>query len=263
MTDLAYDRIGSGPPLVLVHGLLSSRRCWDLVADDLAGDFTVYTVDLPGHGDSDPLPDQTETPATEMALALGRFMDRQGITTAHLAGNSLGGWTVLEAAADGRARSVTALCPAGLWEPITKPLAIIQFNRRAAVATRRAIPALMRVPSVRGRLMRTGVERTTTIPYRVAVDAAFAQAYARGFNQAHDGALHRRFERAQDIASDVPVTVVFGDNDRLLPAPRYQLRDLAPDHARWEVLWNCGHAPMWDVPRVTSQLIRETARASQ
>ena len=260
--SLAYDSAGSGPPLVLIHGLASSRRCWDLVVDDLARDFTVYAVDLPGHGDSDPIPGQAETPATEMARAVGAFLDQRDIDRAHLVGNSLGGWTALEAAADGRARSVTALCPAGLWEPIREPLGAIQFNRRAAVATRRVIPAVMRVAPLRRVLIRTGAERTATVPYRVAVDAAYAQADARGFQQAHDGALHRRFDRGAHVAEDVPVTVAFGDNDRLLPAPRFQQRDLAPAHARWEVLWNCGHAPMWDVPSVTTALVRETAARS-
>ena len=260
--SLAYDSAGSGPPLVLIHGLASSRRCWDLVVDDLARDFTVYAVDLPGHGDSDPIPGQAETPATEMARAVGAFLDERDIARAHLVGNSLGGWTALEAAADGRARSVTALCPAGLWEPIREPLGAIQFNRRAAVATRRVIPTVMRIAPLRRALVRTGAERTATVPYRVAVDAAYAQADARGFEQAHDGALHRRFDRAAHVAEDVPVTVAFGDNDRLLPAPRFQQRDLAPAHARWEVLWNCGHAPMWDVPSVTTALVRETAARS-
>ena len=259
--SLAYDGAGSGPPLVLIHGLASSRRCWDLVVDDLARDFTVFAIDLPGHGESDPIPGQSETPTTEMARAVGAFLDEHGIDRAHLAGNSLGGWTALEAAADGRAASVTALCPAGLWEPLRKPLGAIQFNRKAAVALRPALPLMMRVGPLRRALMRTGVERTGSVPYRIAVDAAYAQADARGFEQAHDGALHRRFERASHIPDDVAVTIAFGDNDRLLPAPRFQQRDLAPAHARWETLWNCGHAPMWDVPELTTRLVRETASA--
>lgn len=259
MERLAYDVAGAGPPLVLVHGLASSRRCWDLVVDDLARDFTVYTVDLPGHGDSAPAPGRSEMPASQMALALGEFLDEQGIERAHLAGNSLGGWTVLEAAADGRARSVVGLCPAGLWEPITEPLGAIRFNRQAATSLRAAIPSIMRIPPLRRALVRTGVERTATVPYAVAVDAAMAQADASGFEAAHDGALHRKFDRAEEIPTDVPVTIAFGDNDRLLPAPRFQRRDLAPAHARWEVLWNCGHAPMWDVPRVTTEMIRVAA----
>ena len=259
MQGLAYDDAGSGPPLVLVHGLASSRRCWDLVVDDLARDFTVYAVDLPGHGESDPAPGRDVMPATEMATAIGAFLDAHEIDRAHIAGNSLGGWTALEAAADGRALSVVALCPAGLWEPLTRPLSTIQFNRRAATALRTAIPTVMRITPLRRALMRTGVERTATVPYDVAVEAAIAQAAASGFEAAHDGALHRRFDRKGDIPPEVPVTVAFGDRDRLLPAPRFQQRDLAPDHTRWDVLWNCGHAPMWDVPRVTTELIRVTA----
>jgi pimeloyl-ACP methyl ester carboxylesterase len=259
MPSLAFDQAGSGPPLVLIHGLASSRRCWDLVTDDLARDFTVFAIDLPGHGDSGPIPGQTVTPATELARAVGAFLDQRGIDRAHLVGNSLGGWTALEAAADGRAASVTALCPAGLWEPLRKPMAAIQFNRRAALRLRPVVPTLMRLAPLRRALMRTGAERTATVPYAVAVDAARAQADAQGFDQAHDGALHRRFERATSIPADVPVTIAFGDNDRLLPAPRFQQRELAPAHARWDVLWHCGHAPMWDVPSLTTQLVRNTA----
>ncbi len=261
MTTLAYDVAGNGPAVVLVHGLASSRRAWDLVIDDLSRDHTVYAVDLPGHGDSDPLPGVDVATPAMFADALGAFLDQQGLDRAHLVGNSLGGWTVLEAAANGRATSVVGLCPAGLWEPLHRPLRTIQANRRAAVATRRAIPLIMSIPPVRRQLMRSGAERTAQVPRSVAVDAAYAQADARGFDAAHDGALHGRFDRADEIPATVPVTIAFGDNDRLLPAPRFQQRDLAPRHARWEVLWNCGHAPMWDVPRVTTELVRRTAVA--
>lgn len=261
MSELAYDVRGSGPALVLVHGLASSRQCWDLVVADLADDFTVYAVDLPGHGESDPLPQTPVATPRHFARALGGFLDEHDLDRAHLVGNSLGGWTVLEAAADGRALSVVALCPAGLWEPIHTPMKVVQNNRRAATATRPLIPAVMRVPFLRRALLRGAVERPGQVPYPIARDAGLAQAAARGFEAAHDGALHSRFERAADISPAVPVTIAFGDRDRLLPAPLYQQRDLAPAHAQWEVLWNCGHAPMWDVPKVTTELIRRAAAA--
>ncbi|HJQ04083.1 MAG TPA: alpha/beta hydrolase [Nocardioides sp.] len=49
---LAYDDTGSGPPLVLVHGLTFSRRTWDPAVERLADRFRCVAVDLPGHGDS-------------------------------------------------------------------------------------------------------------------------------------------------------------------------------------------------------------------
>lgn len=258
---LAYDLAGSGPPLVLVHGLSSSRRAWDLVVADLARDFTVIAVDLPGHGDSPALPSDRVDPR-DLAAALGRFLDGLGLERAHLVGNSLGGWTVLEAAADGRARSVTALAPAGMGEPIRKPSPLLRVNRVIAVGTERIQPALLRVRPLRHLVFRTGVERPERLPYATALDAAVAQVRAVGFDAALAGVHHRAFDRAAAIDADVPVTVVFGDRDRLLPGPRFQRRDRAPGHARWVVLWRCGHVPMWDVPVLTTRLIRDTAGAA-
>jgi pimeloyl-ACP methyl ester carboxylesterase len=57
----------------------------------------------------------------------------------------------------------------------------------------------------------------------------------------------------------VPVTVVFVDRDRILPARRYQERGLLPAHTRWVVLDPCGHVPMWDRPADTVRLRRDTA----
>jgi alpha/beta hydrolase fold len=59
MTTLAHTRTGAGAPLVLLHGLGSSRRAWDPVIPALAGRFDVIAVDLPGFGDSGPLPPGT------------------------------------------------------------------------------------------------------------------------------------------------------------------------------------------------------------
>ena len=73
MTSLAYARSGTGPPLVLLHGIGSSRQAWDPVVPALAGRFTVIAVDLPGFGDSAPLPAHVEpapaAPHTTLASA--------------------------------------------------------------------------------------------------------------------------------------------------------------------------------------------------
>ena len=50
---IRYGVAGGGPPVVLVHGVLSSSRIWELLVDRLARRFTVYTLDLTGFGDSD------------------------------------------------------------------------------------------------------------------------------------------------------------------------------------------------------------------
>ena len=60
----------------------------------------------------------------------------------------------------------------------------------------------------------------------------------------------------------VPACVVFGDDDRILPAPENQHREVAPPGARWVVVPRCGHAPMWDAPERTVELVDETVRAA-
>ena len=50
--EIAYDVTGTGPPVVLVHGITECRRAWDPLVPDLAVDHTVIAVDVRGHGQS-------------------------------------------------------------------------------------------------------------------------------------------------------------------------------------------------------------------
>src|SRR5262249_53085113 len=111
---LAYERMGSGPPLVRLHGVGHRRQAWGAVLDRLTPHRDVIIADLPGHGESPPL--QKGEPAVEAMLgAVTALLDHLGLERPHVAGNSLGGRLALEAAAAGRGRSATALSPAGFW----------------------------------------------------------------------------------------------------------------------------------------------------
>jgi pimeloyl-ACP methyl ester carboxylesterase len=264
VSALAYDRNGSGDPLLLVHGLGSARTTWLPLLPALAARYDVIAVDLPGHGDTPPLP-RTE-PATPGRLAkrLALLLDELGLVSAHVMGNSLGGWVGLELAADGRARSLTGLAPAGLWlEPSLRRSPTLQLNRRLAVATRPLHPILLRSPLVRSLTFASGSAWPAEIPYEIVVAAARAQADAPGYTAALDGTLGIRFDRAEQIGADVPVTAIFGDRDRILPAPALQQRSLLPDHASWVMLPGCGHAIQWDAPgAVMRELVRTTSASA-
>src|SRR5690349_24508093 len=115
-------RRGAGPPLVLLHGIGGEACVWDPVLDALAADHDVLALDLPGFGRSAPLPDGVEPTPEALARAVAALLDADGLDDVHVAGNSLGGWVALELAKAGRARSVTGLCPAGLWgRPLLGP----------------------------------------------------------------------------------------------------------------------------------------------
>ena len=91
---LNYERVGSGSPLVLIHGLGSARTIWKLVIPRLSENFDVIAVDLPGHG-ATPFPDNTAMSPRDLAAHVAETLDSIGVSQAHLVGNSLGGWTAL------------------------------------------------------------------------------------------------------------------------------------------------------------------------
>lgn len=256
---LAFDRLGSGPPLLLVHGLGSARTTWAPVLPALAARYDTVAVDLPGHGRSAPLP-RTE-PATPLRLAkeVAGLLDQLGWARPHVMGNSLGGWVALELAADGRAASLTALAPAGLWlHPTVRRNRVVLTNWRLARAAQVVAPTALRSARVRTAAFASVSERPEQIPLPVALAAVHAQASATGYLAALDGTLGLRFDRAGAVPADVPVTVVWGDRDRVLPAPRNQQRSLVPSHADWVVLDRCGHVPYWDAPAETLGLLDRT-----
>src|SRR5258705_378721 len=87
---LAYERMGSGPTLVLLHGVGHRRQAWGAVLDRLTPHRDVIIADLPGHGESPPL--EEGKPALEAMLgAVTALLDDLGLERPHVAGNSLGG----------------------------------------------------------------------------------------------------------------------------------------------------------------------------
>src|SRR3954471_21736550 len=115
MAGVDYVRMGAGEPLVLIHGLGGDRSTWTPVVEALAADYDVITLDLPGFGGSAPLPDAVAPTPRTLAESVAELLDELGVGSAHLVGNSLGGWIALELALMGRARTVTTLCAAGMW----------------------------------------------------------------------------------------------------------------------------------------------------
>jgi 2-succinyl-6-hydroxy-2,4-cyclohexadiene-1-carboxylate synthase len=93
MTELAFDVIGAGPRVVLVHGFTQNRRCWGPIATDLARDHELVLVDAPGHGDS---------AGVEADLRRGAALvgEAGGAAPATYLGYSMGGRLCLQLAVD-------------------------------------------------------------------------------------------------------------------------------------------------------------------
>ena len=118
-TFTPFHRGGSGLPLVCVHGFADTWRTWELVLPDLERRHDVLALTLAGHAGGPPI----SGPIDHKSLvdAAERAMDEAGFETAHVVGNSLGGFLSLQLAARGRALTVVALAPASGW-PERDPL---------------------------------------------------------------------------------------------------------------------------------------------
>jgi len=108
-----HFRVGSGTPIVLLHGGGLSWRTWRPVLPLLAEHHDVLAVTMAGHRGGARLADGEVFSPMLLADYVERELDEAGIETAHLVGNSLGGWVALELARRGRARSVVVFSPGG------------------------------------------------------------------------------------------------------------------------------------------------------
>lgn len=90
--SLAFREFGSGPPLVILHGLFGSARNWQSMAERLAGQYRVFVCDLRNHGDSPWAPSMR---FEEMADDLEALIEEKGLAPATVLGHSVGGKTAM------------------------------------------------------------------------------------------------------------------------------------------------------------------------
>jgi pimeloyl-ACP methyl ester carboxylesterase len=100
---LAHDRTGTGPALVLIHGITESRRTWDPVILALAASYDVLAVDLRGHGES--APGEAYDPIS-LATDVAETAAAAGMQAPLVVGHSLGGVVASAFAAVARPRAV-------------------------------------------------------------------------------------------------------------------------------------------------------------
>jgi pimeloyl-ACP methyl ester carboxylesterase len=245
---------------VLLHGIGASRRTWDPVVPSLGAHFTVIAVDLPGFGDSDPLPAHVEPTPAALAAATAELLGELGVTNPHLGGNSLGGWVALELAAIRPAASLTLLSPAGLWRGDAPLYNGVSLRASRWLSSHAGALLSFLVGSRLGRALVLG--QTHGRPMRLTAEYARGVIHAMGscpsFEEVLSATVNRRFLATAPIGA--PVTVAFGSRDRLLLRRQSRHVDQLPPGTRVEALPGCGHVPMADDPDAVTATITQTAR---
>lgn len=216
MAGPAFRRIGSGgDPLVLIHGFGGNMRIWNRVFPLLKDEVPMILVDLPGHGKS--LESEGRGGAGRMAKAILNELTAEGVDRFHLAGHSMGGAvSALIAMRDpARVRSLTLIAPGGMAPEINAEL-LGRFSKAAAADELRAVMSEMAGPGIdwpKGYF--EAVSEFRSVPGGIEALEETYRAMFPGDPAAGQGVL----PRDQLEALPMPVALVWGDRDAVLPCP--------------------------------------------
>jgi pyruvate dehydrogenase E2 component (dihydrolipoamide acetyltransferase) len=245
---LRFLRQGEGnDAVVLLHGFGGDINNWLFTAPALAATYTVYGLDLPGHGGSTKQVGHGDVDT--LVSAVEQFLDSQEIECAHLVGHSLGGLVACGLALRHpvRVRSLTLIASAGLGEEINRQY-VEQFisasNRREL---KPALELLFADPSQVNRQLVDDVLRYKRIDgVPEALQAIATQLFGDG---------HQSEVVAPRLAAlEVPMLVIWGTRDRIIPAEHAQH---APERAEVRLLDGSGHSPHMEQAGEVNRIVEE------
>ncbi|ODR09419.1 hydrolase [Mycobacterium sherrisii] len=248
---------------MLLHPFLLSQTVWEDVAQQLAdtGRFEVFAPTMAGHNGG-PSAGTWFLSSEVLAEHVERQMDELGWDTAHIVGNSLGGWVAFELERRGRARSVTGIAPAGGWtrwtpakfEVIGKfvlgiPMLVLAFLLG---------PRVLQLPFSR-RLATYALSATPEgVSERKLADVIDDVAHCPAYFQLLVKSLLMPGLRELALTA-VPAQLVICEKDRVIPSPRFSrhfTRQLPKGHRVTE-LDGVGHVPMFEAPERVAKVILE------
>lgn len=242
---------GSGPPLLLLHGLLGYSFSWRFALPLLAEKATVYAVDMPGVGFSDRPPDASGSLRAH-AERLLRFMDGVGIASCDLLGTSHGGAVVMMAAslAPERVRSLILVAPVNPWSAHGRRLAPFLSSAPVSWLLLRLEPCLGIVHDTLlrrlygdPRRIRPGTLAGYSAPFRIPGTLNYGLGVVRSWNRDLE-----ELESALPRIRDIPTLLLWGSKDKAVnPASAELLRQQFRD-CRLEVFDGVGHLPYEEVP---------------
>jgi len=262
MTERAPIHLGSGEPILLLHPFMMSQNVWKGVAPAIAdtGRYEVYAPTMPGHNGG--VKGRLFLDTAELADDMERRMDALGWRTAHIVGNSLGGWVAFELERRGRARTLTAIAPAGGWRRYSPVKFEIVFKFVAGLpiwlVARLLGQRALRLPYVR----QLGYVPISASPDRlddddwhdIIDDVTHCPAYYQLLLKAL--LLPGLVELAD---AKTPTHLVICEKDRVLPHPRFtrHFTEHLPGTTKITHLDGVGHIPMYEAPQRVADLVVE------
>lgn len=245
--EISYKKHGSGPPLILLHGFPMNRTIWNAFADRLSTDFTIYTPDLPGFGDSPLL--AGEFSLSQVASVMNDWVKENHIVSPAVIGHSMGGYVAMEMvrqsplsfSALGLFHSTAIDDSAEKKESRTKVLQFVDDNGVLAFTSNFIQPlfADQNHPAI-----------STVKEITIQASAEAVKGYTRAMRDRDDTTEVLR-------AFGGPVLIIGGDSDKAIPADSLIKQGGLNKNISVHILADTGHMGMVERLDETSGIVRD------
>ena len=248
--------------MLLLHPFMMSQNVWKKVAPQIAGTgrYEVFAPTMPGHNGGSRGPFFLDSGS--LADDVERRLDALGWGSAHIVGNSLGGWVAFELERRGRARTLTGIAPAGGWTRYTPA----KFEIVAKFVA--GLPVWL--------LTRALGPRVLKLPFSRRIAYLPVSASAEGLSEAdlmdiiddvsHCSAYYQLLVKSlllpgllELAETRTPTHLVICEKDRVLPTPRFtrHFTKHLPSNTLVTTLDGVGHIPMYEAPGRIADVIVE------
>jgi 4,5:9,10-diseco-3-hydroxy-5,9,17-trioxoandrosta-1(10),2-diene-4-oate hydrolase len=254
---------GSGDPLLLVHGLGSSAESWMFNVEGLAKDYRVLAPDLVGFGKTEKTTDPHELTLTRAARFLSGFLETQGVSQAHVVGNSMGGIVSLQFAVDypQMVNKLVLVDPAGFGREVHVSYRLQSLplvGEMLAEPSRRGVRmSLQTAAKKHGFITDDLIEQFYQLSRQPGMKAPFLAAVRQGIalSGVKNSLLDPLQERIPQITA--PTMIMWGRHDCVLPITQIETGKRLMPHARVHVFEDCGHIPQMENPEEFNRLLHE------
>ncbi|MBV9664377.1 MAG: alpha/beta fold hydrolase [Actinobacteria bacterium] len=246
--DVAYKAAGSGPALVLVHGIAGSSATWARVLPELAETHTVIAPDLLGHGES--AKPRGDYSLGAYASGIRDLLVLLGIERATFVGHSLGGGIAMQLAYQfpDMCERLVLVASGGLGKEVSPLLRVI-----SAPGSEYVLPVVL-TPRLHGLFERIGAVLSKTgmrgdpllqelwASYTRLTDARAQRAFVHTIRSVIDVAGQRVSARDRlYLAQEVPTLIIWGNRDRVIPLAHASIAHELMPGSRLEIVPGAGH----------------------
>ncbi len=261
---IVYRIAGSGPPVVLVHGMLNSSSHWQAVALDLAEDYTVIAPDLIGHGDS--AAPRGDYSLGAHAASIRDLLTAMGVERASIVGHSLGGGVAMQFFYQfpARVQRLVLISSGGLGHEVSPMLRTATLPGMSGVLSLAAHPRLLAALWDTGsRLRARGVRHGAYVQAVARALRPLERPQAReAFLQTLRAVIDVRGQRvsATDrlyLLESMPTMIVWGERDNTIPLRHGREAHEAIPNSRFRTLPRVAHFPHLEDPEALAGVLRE------